>query len=331
MKSLDLLRSQAIGTLRFGALGAVLAAAGCGSTASAAATAALPQDLLLHGPAAQRAAFAGRIYASDGDRGSIYVFRLDSDKLVRTFGPFSSPTSLATDASGNVYVPDWGQGSYDGHVYVTAPGAGKPFLTLDDTGALPADVAVGIAGTVYVANGYDERGCGSAGDVRVYAKGATEASYTICDSAIGQPYSQLNGVAVDPRGDVYVTWENGQETGGRVREFTPGPHFSGHFLPPAFKYPSGVAIDAANDVIVSDAEAPSVQVFTPGGLKLKNSFAQTGDPLHIVFDAGEQHLFVADALANHIDEYDYPAGTLVNTIAFPGSQLDGIAISPKAR
>jgi hypothetical protein len=275
---------------------------------------------------------AGRLYASDGDHGSIYVFkeRGSNQKPIRQFGTFSSPISIATDEVGNVYVPDWGQASYDGRVYVIAPGQSTPFLTLDDTGALPNDLTVDAAGTVYVANGYDQHGCG-AGDVRVYPKGATTASYTICDSALAQPYSQVNGVGVDTKGDVFVTWENGSNTRGRVREFTPGPQFTGHFLPPTFKYPSAVAIDSANDVVVSDVGAPAVEVFSPGAKRLKYTFALIGDPLHVAFDVGEEHLFVADAIANQIDEYDYATGTLVNTIAFPGSQLDGVAVSPKPR
>jgi len=61
-----------------------------------------------------------------------------------------------------------------------------------------------------------------------------------------------------------------------------------------------------------------------------HAFARTADPLHVAFDATEKHLFVADAIANQIDEYDYATGTLVNAIAFPRAQLDGVAISPKA-
>jgi DNA-binding beta-propeller fold protein YncE len=275
---------------------------------------------------------AGRIYASDGDKGAIYVFSEDgsNQQPIGHFGSFSSPISIATDTVGNIYVPDWGQTSYDGRVFVMAPGKATPFLTLDDKGALPNDLAVDAAGTVYVANGYDQLGCGSAGDVRVYLKGATKSAYTICDSAIGQPYSQVNGVAVDTKGDVYVTWENGSYTGGLVREFTPGPQFVGHFLPPTFKWPSAVAIDSKNDVVVSDVSAPAVEVFSPGGKRLKYSFARTGDPLHVVFDQTEKYLFVADAIANRIDEYDYATGTLVNAIAFPGYQLDGVAVFPKA-
>ncbi|MEO9171068.1 MAG: hypothetical protein ABI282_09745 [Candidatus Baltobacteraceae bacterium] len=181
---------------------------------------------------------------------------------------------------------------------------------------------------MYVANGYDQHGCGGGGDVRVFAKGATSAEYTICDTVLGQNYSQVNGVALDTAGNVFVTWESNTGRVGRVREFTGGRNFKGHFLPPVFKYPYAVAIDSAGNVVVSDVRAPAVEVFAPGAKTPKYTFAQTGDPLHIAFDASGKHLFVADAIANEIDEYAYPAGTIVNTINFPGSQLDGIAVSP---
>jgi len=279
----------------------------------------------------ENAGTTDRLFASDGDQGAIYVYpeHGSNQKPYRHFGAFSSPTSLATDSSGDLYVPDWGQGAYDGRVFVIAPGQKSPFLTLDDTGALPSDLAVDAAGTVYVANGYDQRGCGD-GDVRVYVKGATTAAYTICDAAMSQPYSQVNGVAVDVKGDVFVTWENGSYTGGLVREFTPGPGFTGRWLPPKFKNPYAVAIDCAGDVIVSDVGAPAVEVFSPGARRLKYAFARTGDPLHVAFDKSEKYLFVANAIANQIDQYDFATGTLVNAIAFPGAQLDGVAVSPKA-
>jgi len=276
----------------------------------------------------------GRVYASDGDAGAVYVFPESGthQQPLRHFGSFNSPTSLAIDGAGNLYVPDWGKGSYDGSVHLIARGRSEPFLTLNDTGALPSDLAVDAAGSVYVANGYDEKSCGGGGDVRVYLKGATTSAYTICDSVLGEPYSQVNGVAVDSKGDVYVTWQEGNNTHGRVREFTPGPHYTGQFLPPVFRDPSAVAVDAKGNVIVSDVapQHPAVFVYTPGAKRLKYAFATKGDPLHVAFDPNERHIYVADALANEVDEYLYGSKTVVNTIAFPGQQLDGIALDSKA-
>jgi sugar lactone lactonase YvrE len=299
------------------------------SSCAALASANKPAPLLAVGGATQ----PGRIYASDGDGGDVYVFPLAANREgpLRRFGPFNSPTSLATDASGNVYVPDMGQGSYDGRVYIVAPGKAKPFLTLDDTGALPSDIAVDSSGVVYVANGYDEQSCGGGGDVRVYAKGATVAGSTICDQVLGEPFSQVNGIAVDSRGDVFVTWQSASNRYGRVREFVKAQQYAGTFIGPRFGHPYGIAIDKKGDIVVSnvDLSAPSVTVLNPTGRRVLFQFAKKGDPLFVAFSATEQHIYVGDALANQINEYAYGTDTILNTIAFPGQQLDGLAIFPK--
>lgn len=305
-------------------------AASCACSATDSPLRSLPNSSAL-APQALQHRLNGRVYASDGDGGGIYVYREKSLKLLRQFGQFSSPTGLATDRGGNLYVTDDGQGSYDGRIYVIAPNASQPFLTLDDKGALPSDVAVGPTATVFVANGYDEESCGSSGDVRVYAKGESTVSYIICDSGIGQPFSQVNGVAVDRHGDVYVTWENARYTTGRIREFTPGRHYKGHFLPPVLQWPYGIAIDSANNVIVTRDSPAAVDIFAPGGRTLLHSFANEGDPLFVTLDASQQHLYVTDALANKIDVYAYATQLLIDSAAFPGAQLDGVALSPAAR
>jgi DNA-binding beta-propeller fold protein YncE len=278
-----------------------------------------------------------RLYAVDAGgfppTGPVFIFNEygSHQKAFAHFGTFNSSYAVKAGADGKIYVTDGGTSPYDGKLYVYAEADGAPILTIDDDGGLPADVAVAADGTIYLANAYEVQACNGGGDVRVYAKGQTSPAYTICDSGIGQPYSQLNGIALDSKGDVFVTWESGTNTYGRVREFTPGPNYTGHFLPHVFKYPFGIAVDAAGNVAVADAKVPAVEVLAWGSATPKYTLAQTGDPTGIAFDSSGTRLFVADALANQIDVYEFPGGTLVNTIPFPGQQVDGIAVGPPFR
>jgi len=274
-----------------------------------------------------------RLYAIDAGgfppTGPVYIFNEfgSHQKSWTHFGTFNSSAAMATDLAGNIYVTDEGTTPYDGKLYIYAKASDPPIRTIDDKGGLPAGVAVGNDGTIYLANAYDAGGCNDSGDVRVYGKG-NSPEYVICDTGIGQPLSQLNGIAVDSKGDVYVSWEAAGYRSGLVREFTPGIHYVGHWLAPTLQWPFGLAVDAAGDVVVSEAESHTVEVFAPGSATPKYTFPQTGDPTGVVFDVTAKHLFVADALGNRIEEYEYPSGTLVNTVAFPGQQVDGIAVSP---
>jgi hypothetical protein len=52
------------------------------------------------------------------------------------------------------------------------------------------------------------------------------------------------------------------------------------------------------------------------------------DPFQIALDKPSKHLYVADPSVNALLVYDYPAGTLVNTITNGLSSVDGVAVAP---
>ena len=91
---------------------------------------------------------AGYLYAITGDF-SIGVYAPSSRSLVRTISKgIGWPFSLATDASGNLYV---GNGE-NNTVTVYPPGGSAPSLTISQGIDDPASIAVDSHGNLYVAN-----------------------------------------------------------------------------------------------------------------------------------------------------------------------------------
>ncbi|WP_040795224.1 serine/threonine-protein kinase PknD [Nocardia higoensis] len=102
--------------------------------------------------------------------------------------------------------------------------------------SLPTDVAVDLAGNVYVTDMGDDR-------VMKLAAGASEATPL--------PFSGLNnpqGVAVDTAGNVYVT----DTSNDRVMKLAAGASAPTPLPFTGLKDPQGVAVDAAGDVYVGD-------------------------------------------------------------------------------
>lgn len=157
----------------------------------------LPQTL---GENAQAAA----LYVSDGTAKSIFRFaRNPGGTLVAPPGsslvlPYN-PGPIAIGRHGNLFVTDQGNESIE--VYAKgATGYQQPSRTLLLPFA-PSSVAVD-------ANGYEYVGGYSNGFVAVYKPGAHGMAGTIQRIALPDGHPTINGVAVDPSGNLYVSDSN---------------------------------------------------------------------------------------------------------------------------
>lgn len=186
---------------------------------------------------------------------------------------FTNPNSIAVDPAGNFYVAD-----PTAHVIrkITAAGVVSTFAgtagssgTTDGLGALarfngPSGVAVDASGNVYVAdtNNHAIRGISAAGNVFTLAgvAGAPGAN----DSGSGTPphFTYPFGIAVDSSGSVYVSdtfnhvirrvAPNGTVSTVAGTAGVPG-NTDGTGASARFKYPIGLAVDAAGVIYVADA------------------------------------------------------------------------------
>jgi sugar lactone lactonase YvrE len=198
------------------------------------------------------------------------------------YASFYQPTSVAADASGDVYVAD-----DENHlvreispagVVTTLAGSGVQG-SADGTGiaasfSYPQGVAVDAAGNVYVADYGNNmvRKITPAGIVTTLAGSGTPGSTNgISTVAL---FNEPTGVAVDAAGNVYVA-DYGNNL---IREITsagvvttlagsgtPGS-VNGTGATAAFNQPTGVAVDAAGNVYVADYGSNLIREISPAGI-----------------------------------------------------------------
>ena len=265
--------------------------------------------------------------------GSAVGFR---DGLGRS-AQFNTPSGVAVDAAGNVYVADYDN---DRVRKITPEGlvstlAGSTEGFRDGLGRSaefngPAGVAVDAAGNVYVADEYNHliRKITPEGLVSTLA-GSTEGFRD--GSGRSAQFSYPVGVAVDAAGNVYVA-DYGNHL---IRKITPEGLVStlagstegfrdGAGTSAEFNGPTGVAVDAAGNVYVADTGNHLIRKITPEGLVSTlagstegfrdglGTSAEFSYPIGVAVDA-EGNVYVAD-YGNHLIRKVTPEG-LVSTLA----------------
>jgi sugar lactone lactonase YvrE len=213
----------------------------------------------------------GRSYVASISQSLLNPIRLDQRYLF-------SPTGVAADAGGNVYIADFGNHRIrkitpDGIVTTFAGSGAEGFK--DGNGAAaqftnPSGLAADASGNLYVA---DE------GNHRIRKIGADGVVTTLAGSGtrgfrdgIGAEaqFDAPIGVAVDARGNVFVADANNN----RIREITPAGVVSslaggamgerdGNAAEARFEFPTGVAVDANGNVYVADSDNNRIRKIVP--------------------------------------------------------------------
>jgi streptogramin lyase len=227
---------------------------------------------------------------------------------------FSSLRGVATDASNNVYVADYGSGK----VYEILAAGG--YTTVNTLGAgsfaNPTDVVVDGSGNVFVSDG-------SGTKPNVYKIPAGGGSVQTLGG--GFAFHSPDGVALDGNGNLFVG-----DQSSKLYEI-PAPNYntvtqiaSGT----TFASTAGVAVDGSKNVYVADQGSGKVyQVVAPGYTtvnRLASSFSFSA-PSAVALDANN-NLYVADQNLGEVFEILAPSYTDVVTLGYSVTNAFGVAL-----
>jgi serine/threonine protein kinase/sugar lactone lactonase YvrE len=174
-----------------------------------------------------------------------------------------SPSDVALDARGNVYVTDF----VNDRIQRLSP-TGQPLAQWGEEGSRPGQfdgpsgIALDAQGNLYVADSVNSR------IQKLSPTGQTLAEWGEEGLGPGQ-FHTPSGIALDAHGNVYVT----DLGNNRIQKLSP----TGQMLaewgekgagPGQFDGPSGIAIDAQGNLYVADSENNRIQKLSPAGQPL---------------------------------------------------------------
>jgi hypothetical protein len=234
--------------------------------------------------------------------------------------PASSTNGIGVDAAGNLWIPDGRSDSTTEY----GPDCGAAKLTIPDPTGEPAAIGFDRKGAVYILNINDISGPPT---VNVY-----DASGNLLRTLGDPSFGVLFGVASDGNGNVFVSNQQSNNA-GTVVEFPKGK-MPGTVLPGVrLGLPGAPAFDKANNLIITDWEAETIDVFAPPYSGAPSTSPLKGSSIWCPLSRNEKQILCGDADFGAIDVYAYPGGTYLYsyTSALSSSAfVTGVAPSPAA-
>ncbi len=271
-----------------------------------------------------------------------------------TSAMFSSPTGLAVDSAGTVYVADMNNHrvrkiTSGGVVSVSTLAGSSKSGAADGTGSaasffFPTSITITTSGVLYVADQSNHRlrRVTSAGTVSTlagaglgYAEGAASAAR----------FNFPGGVAVSPSGTTLAVADTANHRIRKVALDGAGNASSvalvagngslglsdGFGAAVRFSFPNGVALDGSGNLIVVDTANHVLRKINIAGRSVTTlgAASQFTAPAGIVFDSATNTIYVADTGANKVLQVSI-AGTLLQTFGSGAAGWQDTALAPTA-
>lgn len=229
-----------------------------------------------------------------GAADSIQVFSDAGKHLRKITQGLDSPDAMAFDATGALYVANYGNGT----VTVYPSGSDKLSETIYQGVDMPIALAIDdSSGEIYVANGFNP------GNVAVYSLGGNPLL------TIEKGMHQPAGETLDSAGDLYVANESRSKKGYSVSAYAPGKKAPSLTISRDLDEPRAVALDASQNVYAANWANATVTVYAPGRKKVLRTISNSvSSPTALAFDSSE-NLYVLNTPPFSSDVSVYQAGT----------------------
>ncbi|MGA8576433.1 MAG: hypothetical protein WB609_12225 [Candidatus Cybelea sp.] len=270
------------------AIAAVMLLAGCNNRQMQSATLPSAGETTAHAPQnfeGQEAILPQHLFVTDFTNKAIEILSNDKWKKVGTIiNGVGHPWGDWVDGSGNFYITSATQTGKHTIVEYKLP-ATKPDFTYSAHMTSPVSVTTDSHGNVYEADF-------SGHFVNEYAQ-KKNAVVATCSLDSGD---LVTGVAVNHEGTVFIDYTTNQYYGRVVRYKGGLSGCHGQTLPPKFKYPYGMAIDAQGALLVCDVTANKVFVLKAPFDKIAGTFGIFyKQPIHVTINKANRQAYVTQA------------------------------------
>lgn len=271
--------------------------AGCSYAGSQSASWALPSLRSTVDPRVTRAAGVPKdLFVDDGGQQAVEILKNKTWKNVGSITDgIDGPDGNWEDSKGNLYVAN--QDSNDITEYDSSHSLVYTYTDVTD----PVDVRTDASGNVYSADYFG-------GDVSEFGQ---QSNTPIASCS---PGGFISGVAIDTKGDVFISFFDGLFS--YVREYAGGlSGCNSTTLGVKVDSPNGIVFDKHGNLILCDPGVPAVDVIDPPYNGVSGTLGSGySDPLHVTINKKNDQVYVADSGTGKVYVLSYPAGKLKATL-----------------
>ncbi|HYL26426.1 MAG TPA: hypothetical protein VEW74_01260 [Candidatus Nitrosotalea sp.] len=263
---------------------------------------ALPHDAPASGPMAKTAP-THWLYVSDYAAGAVKILKNGSYREIGSItSGIANPDGIYLDKRGNLYVVN----QSGPNITEYAPKSTVPSHAYANNMLTPNSVTTDAYGNVFEA----DFGSGSGGAVNEYYQGLDQAVRTCSPGSTAGGNAGVFGVAVDPNGDVFVAYALPGSNGGAISEYPGGlKGCPEQTLAISFGLPTGIALDAAGDLVVPDAIGHAVDVVAPPYTSVSRTIGSGfTTPWEVTLSKDNNEAFVADRNGETVTIVNYTTG-----------------------